>query len=560
MPILMNTENQNLQSMLGNGHKYKVPSFQRDYSWSDEQWEDLWVDIETLDEEGQHYIGYVVLQAGRERELIIDGQQRLTTLSIIILAALKRLNELTEGDVDNQKRAEIIRNSYIGSFDSVSLNTYNKLELNRNNNIAYRQLSALKRLHTRKQKKTNKLMINAFEFFYNKLQGKKGKEIAEYVEKMSRGLIFTKIIVTDELNAYKVFETLNARGVQLSTSDLLKNYLFSVINKGDDISDDELERLDERWEGIVAQLGSNDFSHFLRTDWNSRFKTATKNELFKKIRSLVRSRADAYEYLERIEQNVEVYAALSRPDDELWREAQHGQYRECAEELRAFELLNINQPYNIFLAAFKAFNAKEFIKLLRYIKILSLRYNTICNKLTKDQERSYNDIAIKIALGAYKRAAHIKNSFEFKKLYPDDEAFILAFKYKTMPFIEAKKKIKFILAEIEDYLSKKCMSKNLGVTIEHILPTNPDGAWISRFGENWEDAISRLGNMVFLKYLDNKDASRLSFKEKKEIYKQSDFLISQRICGYEEWNNESLNDYQEWLGKQAAQAWHLEFK
>jgi uncharacterized protein with ParB-like and HNH nuclease domain len=560
MSILMTTENQSLQGILGNAHKYKVPSFQRDYSWSDEQWEDLWVDIETLDEEGQHYMGYVVLQAGSERELIIDGQQRLTTLSIIVLAALKRLNQLIDGDSDNEKRADGIRDRYIGSFDPVSLNSYNKLELNRNNDPAYRQLSVLEQLGVRKQKKTNKLMGKAFTFFYDKLNKKTGKEIAEYVEKMSRGLIFTKISVTDELNAYKVFETLNARGVQLSTSDLLKNYLFSVINKDENIADDELESLDEKWEAIVNQLGSTDFTHFLRTDWNSRYKTVTKNELFKKIRALIVSRDDAYKYLQRIREDVEIYAALSRPDDELWREVKDGQYKECERDLKAFELLNINQPYSIFLAAYKAFEPKEFIKLMRYIKILSLRYNAICHKPAKDQERVYNDIAMKITVGEYKRASHIKNSPEFKKLYPDDETFISSFKYKTMPFVQTKKKIKFILTEIEDYLSKKRMSRDTGiVTIEHILPANPDGNWVADFGEGWEDAVSRLGNMVLLELSDNKNAKRLSFEEKKAIYKKSDFLVSQKICEYEEWNSESLNDYQAWLGKQAAEAWKLEF-
>ncbi len=556
MSILMSTENQSVQNMLGNGYKYKVPNFQRDYSWSDEQWEDLWIDIKTLDEEGQHYMGYVVLQKETERDIIIDGQQRLATLSIIILAALKHLNDLPEHDADNQKRSESIRNSYIGALDPVSLTTYNKLELNRNNNIAYKQLSALKKLPVRKQKKTNRLMQKAFDFFYNKLEGKEGKEIAEYIEKMSKGLIFTKITVTNELNAYKVFETLNARGVQLSTADLLKNYLFSAINKGSDIPDVELENLDQRWESIVEQLGANNFTDFLRTDWNSRFKTATKNELFKKIKNRITSREDAYQYLMEIEEKAPIYAALSKPGDEFWwRE----EYSECAQELIALELLNIHQPHNIFLAAYKKFEAKEFVTLMRYIKILSLRYNAICNNESKDQERTYNEIAIKITSGIYERASHVKNSAEFKKLYPDDEKFISAFKYKTMPFIQTKKKIRFILTEIENYLSKKDMSKDIGtVTIEHILPAAPDGSWITSFGENWEDAASRLGNMVFLKCSDNKNANRLSFKEKKEIYKESEFSISRKVCDYEEWNSESLNQYQEWLGRQAACAWKLD--
>ena len=79
---------------------------------------------------------------------------------------------------------------------------------------------------------------------------------------MASGLIFTKVSVNNEINAYKVFETLNARGVQLSTPDLLKNYLFSIISKDGNVSNEEIDQLDEKWEYIVDQLGRNSFSDF----------------------------------------------------------------------------------------------------------------------------------------------------------------------------------------------------------------------------------------------------------------------------------------------------------
>lgn len=307
--MLMNTENQSFQTILGNGAKYQVPQFQRDYSWESEQWDDLWADIESLDEEKQHYMGYVVLQssAANARHLIIDGQQRLTTLSIIVLSTLKRLAQLAENNKGDEKRAEIIRNTYIGTFDSVSLNTYNKLELNRNNASSFKKLCSLQNLPSRKIKKTNQLMNRAFDWFYDRLSKKTGEALAEFIEKMAKGLIFTKITVSDELNAYKVFETLNARGVQLSTPDLLKNYLFSIISSHGDVTDQELERLDERWEGIVNQLGNESFTGFIHTDWNGRYKHTKKNVLFKNIRQQINTREQAYTYLDIIERRCEVY-------------------------------------------------------------------------------------------------------------------------------------------------------------------------------------------------------------------------------------------------------------
>lgn len=135
-----NTENRTYRQLLGNGLTYRIPRFQRDYSWDEEHWEDLWTDIlGTLPEDGEpaHYMGYLVLQTGDNRTFeVIDGQQRLTTLSLIVLAAMRLLDrQAVDGEQKeaSQKRLEQLRATYIGYLDPVTLTTRNKLSLNRNN-------------------------------------------------------------------------------------------------------------------------------------------------------------------------------------------------------------------------------------------------------------------------------------------------------------------------------------------------------------------------------------------------------------------------------------------
>ena len=88
-----NTRNDTYRKLLGNGLTYRVPRFQRDYSWGEDEWDDLWQDIlgtVPTDGEPAHYMGYLVLQTTDDKQFdIIDGQQRLTTLSILVLAALR---------------------------------------------------------------------------------------------------------------------------------------------------------------------------------------------------------------------------------------------------------------------------------------------------------------------------------------------------------------------------------------------------------------------------------------------------------------------------------------
>jgi hypothetical protein len=197
-----------------------------------------------------------------------------------VLAVLKNLQRLIDAGNDaeaNKRRMEQIRQTYVGYLDPVTLVARAKLTLNRNNNSYYQDyLVPLGHLPQRGFRASEHLLRKAFEWFdrrvaeyLKKSTGSEGMRLAQFVEDMSDRLFFTVITVTDELNAYKVFETLNARGVRLSATDLLKNYLFSVLDRGSD-TDHELRNLEERWEAMVGRLGAESFPDFLRAHWNSR--------------------------------------------------------------------------------------------------------------------------------------------------------------------------------------------------------------------------------------------------------------------------------------------------
>ncbi len=236
------TRNDTYRKLMGNGLAYNVPRFQRDYSWGEEEWDDLWQDIlDTIKPDGEpaHYLGYLVLQSKDDRKFeIIDGQQRLTTLSILVLAALRQLQSLIgQGmDVDrNEKRLEGLRQTYIGYLDPVTLVATSKLTLNRNNDMYYQTylVPLVARPLQRGFKKSERGLRRVFEWFNQHIKEHvsdatdPGVAVASLIDRMSDKLFFTVILVIDELNAYKVFETLNSKSVRLSATDLLKNYGMS---------------------------------------------------------------------------------------------------------------------------------------------------------------------------------------------------------------------------------------------------------------------------------------------------------------------------------------------
>lgn len=129
---IQDTSNKTYRQLMGNGLRFEIPKFQRDYSWEAEQWDDLWLDLISLfeDEESEHYMGYLVLQTSNNKNFsIIDGQQRLTTMSLLILSVLKCLDDLINNNIDsdnNNRRKEALRNSYIGNINPVTLISDNK--------------------------------------------------------------------------------------------------------------------------------------------------------------------------------------------------------------------------------------------------------------------------------------------------------------------------------------------------------------------------------------------------------------------------------------------------
>lgn len=225
MAINFSTGNQTFRQLFGNGLTYTIPRFQRDYSWTRDEWDDLWQDIlGTFEADGEpaHYMGYLVLQTLDNKFFeVIDGQQRLTTLSLLTLAVLKVLKELIELNVDaadNQRRIEQLRSSYIGYLDPVTLIPQSKLSLNRNNDAYYKDyIVPLQKLPQRSLRASEHALRKAFDWFHeqvrNRFAGQRsGSALAQFIEQLSDKLFFTVIVVTDELNAFKVFETLNSRG------------------------------------------------------------------------------------------------------------------------------------------------------------------------------------------------------------------------------------------------------------------------------------------------------------------------------------------------------------
>lgn len=560
------TENNTFRKLIGNGLTYRIPRFQRDYSWSNDEWEDLWADIlSTLNSDGEpsHYMGYLVLQSADDKTFdVIDGQQRLTTLSLIVLAVLKNVQRLIDAKNEaepNTQRLNQIRQTYVGYLDPVTLIARPKLTLNRNNNNYYQTyLVPLERLPQRGFRASEHLLRKAFEWFDKRVAdylrastGDEGKRLAQLVEDVSDRLFFTVITVTDELNAYKVFETLNARGVRLSATDLLKNHLFSVLDRGGE-TDHELRNLEDRWEAIVGRLQSENFPDFLRVHWNSRHSFARQADLFKTIRARVTSREGVFQLLRGMEEDLDTYLALSSPEASEWSQDD----KQHASVLKTFR---VRQPFPLLLAARRAFDAADFTGLLRATMVISLRYNVIGAYSTAEQERTYNAVAERIAKDEFTHLAQALQAM--RNVYVDDRTFRAAFSEKTIRTTDSRNSrvARFILCAIEKHLSgQEHVFISDAFNIEHVLPQNAPDGWGGFSGEEADSLVYRLGNMTLMQSGANRQAGIQEYSEKRALFMQSGFEITRKLANDNaEWTPQRIAAWQSWMADQATSIWRI---
>jgi uncharacterized protein with ParB-like and HNH nuclease domain len=558
---LMTPSTTSLSSLLGNGVTYKVPIFQRDYSWKIDNWTDLWEDLKILLNTGKdHYMGAVVLQkTGEKQFLVIDGQQRFTTLSILALAVIKKIQDLIDRGIepeDNTERINELRRGFLGQKDPSSLHYSSKLFLNENNDPFYQRnlLQIISPQNERTLIDSDRLLWQGFDFFYRKIDelypNATGAELATFLSKsIGDKTMFIKIEVEDELSAYTLFETLNYRGVDLTVTDLLKNYLFSLITPSD------LRIAKDIWKKIATSIGIDKFPVFLRHFWISRKPLVRQEQLFKTIRTEIKTNQQVFDLLENLDAYSEIYLALQDPFNILWQGN-----RERIKRIREMKLFGVKQQLPLLMVAKEKYSDQEFDKTLKVISNISFRYNVIGSRQANRMEELYNSVSQKIFNSILTTAQGVFN--EIKELYISDADFRNDFStLQLYSYGRSKKLARYILFELENNLMQGGdRDYELDpATIEHILPENAGTNWDQNFPQIIQsNYIYRLGNYTLLEDHLNRDCEILTFEQKKTFYSQSQYELSKAV-NYNDWNPTTLDSRQNELARKATSIWRISY-
>lgn len=376
-----------------------------------------------------------------------------------------------------------------------------------------------------------------------------GETLATFLtDTIAKQLLFIQINVEDELNAYTVFETLNARGIELSSTDLLKNYLFSLFQGPDDLA--EAQR---QWRRIINTVQMEKFPEFLRYYLSLKATRVRRERLFKLVRASVKNAQQAFDLLDELENYSSLFIALENANDEFWRDTPENKYY-----IRELALFKVKQAYPTLFAAYSKFSPDNFTRLLKLVAVISFRYTVVSGLNPNELESYYNQVAIAINQGEISTP---KQVFErLRPIYVSDQKFKQDFALLSISTKGQKKKlVRYILGKLEMDAANRTDINEDSFSIEHILPESPNDAWRKHFSDNQiEEMVYRLGNLTPLEPNFNREIGNEVYALKQNKYPQSVYALTKNILA-EAWTIDTIVQRQDDLAKRAVHIWRSDF-
>jgi uncharacterized protein with ParB-like and HNH nuclease domain len=578
--------------------QFVVPAYQRRYAWGYNQTKALFDDIEMLQDNDGHLFGMLIMhtslhQGGLNTPELVDGQQRITTLTILLKAIQNRYSEIQKED----KATEIGKMLICKGYDDV---VRNKLVLGDLDDSDYKKIMTQKGLNDIQ----NQNLSDAYIYFSQWLEEFDFEKLNRFYFKLTNVAVLIRLDVGLAKDAYKLFETINNRGLKLSPTDIIKNFLLGHAAKIEELEIGVLDNIKSIWSEIIVNLDDIDTDDFFRQYMCSILtRKISKNKLvsefkehyFKKVKQTELLGEFAF-YVEDENEDVDyeadnLYSIVNEVDNteqedhkvsiaEFLIEIRKASktYREIAFEgfsdTRINKRINnlnriLSKPSYIFLMNFMRtehdFNTK--VELLKLIETFMLRRH-ICEMRTSE----HDDVFSKMnkCLNSEDIIDDIKKALV--EYYPTDDLFKMNF-----PLHQFKGKLidraKYVLEMIEYHLTGNTdeFSINQGnqVHLEHIVPQTIDtkrskeefGDWETYLGQNAKALhrknVNMIGNMTLLAAPLNISASNNPFIDKKEKYTQSNIKITKDLESFDEFKFEQIKNRGNDFSRIALQIWKL---
>lgn len=539
----MQAKETKLQDIIEGTKQYVIPLFQRTYSWTNKEWDILWKDLVELcemDNPRTHFIGSIVnmptvsVPEGVAKYLLIDGQQRLTTIFILLTLLRNKARENQNNRFADEINNTLLVNQYKDGLDHF------KLMPTQVDRLTYQNL-----INGNPNEEENQI-TRAYTFFEKKL-----KQVELEPEKLKKVITsyfsVVSIVLDADDNPYLVFESLNAKGRPLTQADLIRNYFFMRIhiNQQEDV-------YKSYW--LPMQTALNDdltefIRHYLMKDGN----IIKQSDVYYALKDSV-STMNAIEYLKELKKYSTYYQKLKYPEFE--------KEPELEKMFRRLNRIEVTTAYPLLLNFYNLFaegsiDKDGFIAILKTLENYLIR-RFVCSIPTNQLNKIFPTI---YPLIQSKHSDNIIEGFKIilqSKGYPKDNEFFLRFREtKFYGGGDRVVKTKLILETMESSFNHKEAVPFDNLTVEHVMPQTLSEWWQNHLGEDWDEThdlyLHTIGNLTLTAY--NTELSNDDFPTKKQKLNESHLEINKYFTDISEWTRKEIENRAENLAKKALDNW-----
>lgn len=547
-----------------NKRVFSIPVYQRNYDWKQEHCKQLFLDLESIAfTQLDHFLGTIVYIQDRSTAtnpyfILIDGQQRITSVMLLI----KALHDLT----DDQDVKDDIRDSFLKN--TRGNNPYRlKLKPIESDKTIYEKLVEMddfdENLFSIDEKKTN--IYKNYQYFKSMIQSSKAnpKDLYEAVYKIE-----IVEIALDKENPQAIFESLNSTGLDLTNTDLLRNYLLMSLPY------DVQEKLYKKyWMQIEKIIGNDNLEQFMlvylmfkkrsnATQTNNRKAIISKRNLYESFKKYFTEELTGESVENRLKDMLKyagyyrlfIYDDDRHPNNKIEEKLYEIFYElECQPAaillLYFFDLLDNGHIYETeLLEILDIFISYIFRARICGKNTTAQLFALLINKI--DNESSENSIVDK----TWKSFISGKGSYAF----PSNKEFKNELQVRDIYVTLKSAGTRYMFYKYEGTLSKEIVAQE-NSTIEHILPQTITDEWKQYLNNNqdntYEQYIHKLGNLTLTKV--NSKLSNKIFSKKKEEYEESNYKLTRQLSRYNNWTSKEIQMRTRELADLALKIWGL---
>lgn len=538
-------------------YRLRVPPNQRDYAWDKSQVENLLEDVTLAitTDEPQHFLGSIVTIKATNHVLeVTDGQQRLATTALI-LSAMRTIV------ADKHSNLTKLIDGFLSSIDTKSLEERPNLTLNIADTNVFHSLivSGVVGDGFVSNRPSHVLLKQAFELATVHLKkvisplpdNEKWTAFQNWISYFQYKTKVILLTVSNGANAFRMFETLNDRGLKVSQSDLIKNYIFGQ-------SDDQIEKAQQSWTSIRRALEALDdediIMNFIRHSLIVTNGFLQQKETYEKIQNTTRGPQSSIQLLSTWESLAGDYVALSNPESKNWAEYPS----KIRDNIKVLNLFNIAPLKPILLAAAKKMSKKEASLTFEKVVAIGVRLIIASRTTTQSVEKPLGTVAQKVWDGSITDS---KGVIAFLGAsIPNDQQFKDAFERATVSKAQLARYYLRSLERVAKSEPDPWLIPNddpSSITLEHVLPFKTELGWPGWSQDEVDAYVKRIGNMVLLTATANSTIRSIGFSDKKRHFLSSPYETTVMVGEKTTWLPDDVSQRQVVLADLALKAWPL---